>query len=247
MRGADEQPGSMFSYVSLEERVPAGSSVAGDPPDHRSRAGAALAAASARCMCNFGRPSIPPEKLLRALAAAGALHDSQRAAADGAAGLQPAVSLVRGPGHGRRRVVADDVHARIAIGCCDGDIAAALLRRGVDPRRHASGCCRTSISPSTARCSRRGRVRRASGRATRSRRPSGGGNPTVEFSRPAADAMTTHQSTTDPDARLYKKAQRPRGAPRLLGPCADGASVGADRQGARSRPPTGTANAMRRW
>jgi hypothetical protein len=23
MRGADEQPGSMFSYVSLEERVPA--------------------------------------------------------------------------------------------------------------------------------------------------------------------------------------------------------------------------------
>ena len=29
MRGADEQPGSMFSYVSLEERV---------PPDHPLRA-----------------------------------------------------------------------------------------------------------------------------------------------------------------------------------------------------------------
>jgi len=28
MRGADEQPGSMFSYVSLEERVPADVSLA---------------------------------------------------------------------------------------------------------------------------------------------------------------------------------------------------------------------------
>ena len=66
MRGADEQPGSMFSYVSLEERVPA---------DHPLRAirhitDRALARLSPRfgtLYVKFGRPSIPPEQLLRAL------------------------------------------------------------------------------------------------------------------------------------------------------------------------------------
>src|SRR5262249_17512949 len=66
MRGADEQPGSMFSYVSLEERV---------PQDHPLRAvrritDRALKRLSPRfgtLYVKFGRPSIAPEKLLRAL------------------------------------------------------------------------------------------------------------------------------------------------------------------------------------
>jgi transposase len=66
MRGADEQPGSMFSYVSLEDRV---------PQDHPLRAirgitDRALERLSPRfgsLYVKFGRPSIPPEKLLRAL------------------------------------------------------------------------------------------------------------------------------------------------------------------------------------
>ena len=66
MRGADEQPGSMFSYVSLEDRV---------PQDHPLRAirritDRALDRVSPQfgsVYVNFGRPSIPPEKLLRAL------------------------------------------------------------------------------------------------------------------------------------------------------------------------------------
>src|SRR5882762_8774533 len=66
MRGADEQPGSMFSYVSLEDRV---------PQDHplrviRGITDRALERLSPRfgaLYINFGRPSIPPEKLLRAL------------------------------------------------------------------------------------------------------------------------------------------------------------------------------------
>ena len=66
MRGADEQPGSMFSYVSLEDRVPA---------DHPLRAirritDRALERLSPRfgtLYVTFGRPSIAPEKLLRAL------------------------------------------------------------------------------------------------------------------------------------------------------------------------------------
>jgi len=66
MRGADEQSGSMFSYVSLEARVPA---------DHplrmvrqiTDRALARLSPQLGRLYINFGRPSIPPEQLLRAL------------------------------------------------------------------------------------------------------------------------------------------------------------------------------------
>ena len=66
MRGADEQPGSMFSYVTLEERV---------PPDHplreirriTDRALDRLSPRFGTLYVKFGRPSIAPEKLLRAL------------------------------------------------------------------------------------------------------------------------------------------------------------------------------------
>jgi transposase len=66
MRGFDEQPGAMFSYVSLEERVPA---------DHplrairriTDRALTQLSPQFDRLYVAFGRPSIPPERLLRAL------------------------------------------------------------------------------------------------------------------------------------------------------------------------------------
>ena len=94
MRGADEQPGSMFSYVTLEERVPS------DHPlrEIRRITDRALERLSPRfgtLYIKFGRPSIAPEKLLRALLLQ-VLYTCARAAADGAARLQPAVSLVRG-------------------------------------------------------------------------------------------------------------------------------------------------------
>src|SRR5438552_2837689 len=66
MRGSDGQQGAMFSYVSLENRVPA---------DHplrpiREMADAALKELSprfSRLYSDTGRPSIPPEQILRAL------------------------------------------------------------------------------------------------------------------------------------------------------------------------------------
>src|SRR5437762_13670228 len=66
MRGTDSQQSSMFSYLSPEERVPA---------NHPLRpirlmvddALKALSPAFSRLYSAFGRPSIPPEKLLRAL------------------------------------------------------------------------------------------------------------------------------------------------------------------------------------
>src|SRR6187401_2059571 len=128
MRGADEQPGSMFSYVSLEERV---------RKDHPLRAvrqitDRALERLSPRfdaLYVHFGRPSVAPEKLLRAL----------------------------------------------------------LLQELY-----------------TIRCER-GPVRRVFGRGTRTRRRSGCSNPTVDF-HGQRRTNATHHSTTDPDARLYKKA-----------------------------------------
>lgn len=66
MRGADEQPGYLFSYVSADARVPA---------DHplrlvRTMVDDALRQLSPRferLYVRWGRPSIAPEKLLRAL------------------------------------------------------------------------------------------------------------------------------------------------------------------------------------
>jgi transposase len=65
MRGDDRQPDAMFSYVSAEQRV---------PPDHPLRAIRRLADDVLRDMsreferlyADVGRPSIPPERLLRA-------------------------------------------------------------------------------------------------------------------------------------------------------------------------------------
>ncbi len=65
MRGTDERSGSLFSYVDLEERV---------PEDHplrvireiANRALSDLSADFAAMYTPLGRPSIPPEKLLRA-------------------------------------------------------------------------------------------------------------------------------------------------------------------------------------
>jgi transposase len=66
MRGDEKQQGGMFSYVSMEERV---------PPDHPLRAirrlvDQILARMSKRfdkMYADNGRPSIPPERSLRAL------------------------------------------------------------------------------------------------------------------------------------------------------------------------------------
>ena len=65
MRGTDERSGSLFSYVDLEDRVPKGHPLRAI----REIANGALSALSGdfqAMYASLGRPSIPPEKLLRA-------------------------------------------------------------------------------------------------------------------------------------------------------------------------------------
>jgi transposase len=65
MRGQDEQTGSMFSYVDLEEHIPAGHPLR-KIRDFVNAALAALDAEFAKLYSADGRPSIAPERLLRA-------------------------------------------------------------------------------------------------------------------------------------------------------------------------------------
>lgn len=203
MRGADEQPGSMFSYVSLEERVPA---------DHPLRAirritDRALERLSPRfgtLYINFGRPSIPPEKLLRALLLQ-ALYTirSERQLMEQldynllfrwfvGVGIDDAVWSPTTFTKNRDRLL-------------DGDIAAAFFDAILI---HADTAHLLSHEHFTVD----GTLLEAwaSQKSFRPRDedpPAGaGGNPTVNF-HGQRRRNATHASTTDPDARLYKKAR----------------------------------------
>src|SRR3954464_5369769 len=96
MRGSDKRSGSLFSYVDLEARV---------RRDHPLRAirlfaDAALEAltvAFAELYSSTGRPSIPPEMLLRAMLLQAFYTIRSERQLIGADGVRPAVSLVRWP------------------------------------------------------------------------------------------------------------------------------------------------------
>ena len=203
MRGADEQPGSMFSYVSLEERVPA---------DHplrairriTDRALERLAPRFGALYVNFGRPSIAPEKLLRALLLQ-ALYTirSERQLMEQldynllfrwfvGLGMDDAVWSPTTFTKNRDRLL-------------DGDVAAAFFDAVLihaDSKRLLSDehftVDGTLLESWASQKSFRPRDEEPP--------PTGGSNPTVNF-HGERRSNATHQSTTDPDARLYKKAR----------------------------------------
>ena len=99
MRGKDEQQLDVFSYVSPEQRV---------PPDHPLRSLRAMTDEALQRLkprynslyARTGRPSIAPEKLLRALLLQALYSVRSEHAVDGTDRLQPSIPLVRGPDHG---------------------------------------------------------------------------------------------------------------------------------------------------
>jgi transposase len=203
MRGADEQPGSMFSYRTLEDRVAL---------DHPLRAirritDRALEQLSPRfgtLYVNFGRPSIPPEKLLRALLLQ-ALYTirSERQLMEQldynllfrwfvGLGIDDAVWSPTTFTKNRERLLSGDIAAAFFDAVLIHADTARLLSNEhftVDGTLLEAWASQKSFQP----------------RDPEPPAP-GGGNPAVDFH---GDRRTnaTHQSTTDPDARLYKKAR----------------------------------------
>jgi hypothetical protein len=92
MRGHDQRPEDLFSYIRPEQRIPA---------DHplrpiREMVDTVLHELSLEFARLYAKTGRPPMKLLRALSIQVLYSVPERAATDGAAELQPALPLVRG-------------------------------------------------------------------------------------------------------------------------------------------------------
>jgi transposase len=203
MRGDDRQTGWMFSYVSPEERV---------PNDHPLRIIRRLTDAIFerlspefdRLYSTMGRPSIPPEKLLRAL-------------------LLQGLYTVRS-----ERLLMEQLHYNllfrwfVGLSMDEPVWDATTFTKNRD--RLLAGAIATAFFHEVLAEAKAARLLSddhftvdgtlleawASQKSFRRRNappdsPDDPGNPTVNF-RGEARKNDTHASTTDPDARLYKKS-----------------------------------------
>lgn len=203
MRGDDQDTGAMFSYLSPEARV---------RPDHplrpiRQMTDAALARLSSRfdgMYSEMGRPSIPPEKLLRALLLQ-MLYTirSERLLMEEldysvlfrwfvGLGMDDPVWDATTFTKNRDRLLAGDVAEAFFQ-----EVTAAAERAGLLSDEHFT----VDGTLLEAWASHKSFKRRDGS----SKPPDGPSNPAVDF-RGERRRNDTHQSTTDPDARLYRKS-----------------------------------------
>ena len=186
MRGPDRRTEGLFSYVSCESRVPAGHPLRSILPV----ADAALAALSGEFQQLYAaeRPALDRAgEAAAGPAAAGVLLGPLRAAADGAAGLQPLVPLVRRARRRRPGLGRDGVHQEprpAARGRDRGQVPArgaraaqgqgAPVGRALLGRRHADpglGVDEELPAEGRLRASRRRRAATASATSTASSGP----------------------------------------------------------------------------
>ena len=203
MRGSDDRSDFLFSYVSPEQRVPA---------DHplrpiRQMTDAALAGLSERfelMYSEMGRPSIPPEQLLRALLLQ-VLYSvrSERLLIEqldynllfrwfAGLGMDEPIWDHSTFSKNRDRLLAGDVAEAFFQAVLTEARAHRLLSDEhftVDGTLLEAWASHKSFHP-----------KEGHGSAP----PDDPGNPTVNY-RGERRTNATHQSTTDPDARLYKK------------------------------------------
>jgi transposase len=206
MRGDDRQQGAMFSYVSLEQRV---------PESHPLRpiramvdqALVELSAAFEGLYSRVGRPSIPPEKLLRALLLQ-VLYTirSERMLMEQldynllfrwfvGLGMDDAVWVPTVFSKNRDRLL-------------EGDIAKEFFARVLAQaqKRHLLSTEHFTVDGSLIEAwagQKSFRQKEQLGNDPPSDDP---GNPTVDF-HGEKRSNATHQSTTDPEARLFKKGK----------------------------------------
>src|ERR1043165_3464200 len=204
MRGIDTTQSAMFSYVSPEQRV---------PKDHPLRpirvfcdiALRALSLEFDRMYSNMGRPSIPPEKLLRALL----LQVLYTVRSERMLMEQLEYNLLFRWFVGLNMdeaVWVPTVFSKNRDRLLEGDIAEKFFAQVLEQARLANllsdehfGVDGTLIE---AWASHKSFQRKEGGGQTPKDDP---GNPTVNF-RGEKRSNATHQSTTDPDARLARKS-----------------------------------------
>jgi transposase len=224
MRGQDTQQAGMFSYLSPEERVP----VTHPLRPIRQYVDTALTALSPQLATRYahtGRPSIAPEKLLRALLLQ-VLYSlrSERLLMEElpynllfrwfvGLDLDAPVWDVTVFTKNRDRLLA----GAVATAFFEQVLAQAKTHRLLsDEHFTVDG---TLIEAWAGQKSFK--LKRA---AVPMPPPEDPGNPSVDF-RGERRTNATHVSTTDPEARLYKKAAGPGGQTVLLGACVDGEST----------------------
>lgn len=237
MRGDDRQTGWMFSYVSPEERV---------PTDHPLRivrqltdeVFARLSPRFDRLYSAIGRPSIPPEKLLRALLLQGFYTvRSERLLMEQ---LQYNLLFRWFVGLGMDDPVWDaTTFTKNRDRLLDGDIAAAFFQEVLALPRAAGLLSDEHFTVDGTLLEAWASQKSFRRRDTPRDPPQDSGNPSVDF-RGETRTNDTHQSTTDPDARLFTKS---RGSAAIL--CYMGHLLTENRHGlivnALVTPATGTA------
>jgi transposase len=204
MRGDDQQTGWMFSYVSPEERVPA---------DHPLRAirqmtetiFARLSPRFDRLYSDIGRPSIPPEKLLRALLLQGLYTvRSERLLMEQ---LQYNLLFRWFVGLGMDDPVWDPTtFTKNRDRLLDGDIAEAFFQEVLALARAARLLSDDHFTVDGTLLEAWASHKSFRRRDTPREPPQDSGNPSVDF-RGETRTNDTHQSTTDPDARLFTKSR----------------------------------------
>jgi transposase len=202
MRGDDQQTGWMFSYVSPEARVPA---------DHPLRAIRRMTDAIFerlsprfdRLYSTIGRPSIPPEKLLRALLLQGLYTvRSERLLMEQ---LQYNLLFRWFVGLSMDDPVWDPtVFTKNRDRLLEGDIATAFFAEVLAEAKDAGLVSDEHFTVDGTLLEAWASQKSFRRRSAPPDRPDDPGNPTINF-RGEHRKNDTHQSTTDPDARLFKK------------------------------------------
>ncbi len=203
MRGDDRETGYVFSYLSPEERVPA---------DHPLRVIRRLTDAIFdrlsprfdRLYSTIGRPSIPPEKLLRALLLQGLYTvRSERLLMEQ---LQYNLLFRWFVGLSMDDPVWDaTTFTKNRDRLLEGEIAAAFFAEVLAEAKTAGLVSDEHFTVDGTLLEAWASQKSFRRRDTPPDTPDDPGNPTVNF-RGDARKNDTHQSTTDPDARLYKKS-----------------------------------------
>ena len=212
MRGPDVQQAAMFSYVGLEERIPAAHSLR----PMRTMVDKALRGLSAQfdeLYSREGRPSIPPERLLRALLLQSLF--SIRSERQLMEQLEYNLLFRWFVNLNIDNPVWDvTVFTKNRDRLLQGEVAQAFFEQVLEQAREAEllSCEHFTVDGTLIEA---WAGHKSFKRKDGSTPPPGDGtrNPTVDF-HDEQRSNDTHQSTTDPDARLYKKS---KGAPAQLG------------------------------